>query len=76
MIRPSLLKAVRSERDLALSLIDLGLTSQQAYQLISDPVIGRQETEDDPGDGIVDASDRAEGENVIIWWNNIEKDSR
>ena len=27
-------------------------------------------------DGIFDASDRIEGGGVVIWWNNIEKDSR
>lgn len=71
-----LLKAIREERKLALSLTSLGLTPKQAVDLISDPLIGRTQTEEDAGEGVVDASDRAEDGDVIIWWNNIEKDKR
>lgn len=59
-----------------LSLIETGLTPKQAFQLISDAVIGQAQTEDDPAEGTVDASDRPEEGNAITWWNNIEKDSR
>jgi len=44
--------------------------------LISDPLIGQAQTEDDPGEGTVDASDQLEEGEAITWWNNIEKDSR
>ena len=71
-----MLKHIRIERNQALSLVNLGITPHQALQLISDPLIGQSQTEDEPGDGIVDASDRPEGGGVIIWWNDIEKDSR
>lgn len=59
-----------------LSLIDLGFTPQQAFELISDPLIGLAQTEEDAGEGIFDASDRIEGGDVITWWNDIEKDKR
>lgn len=59
-----------------LSLVSLGLTTRQAFELISDPIIGQAQTEIAPGEGLVDASDRLEGGNVITWWNNIEKDKR
>jgi UDP-glucose:glycoprotein glucosyltransferase len=59
-----------------LSLIELGFTSQQAFELISDPLIGQAQTEEDVGEGIVDASDRIEGGEVLTWWNDIEKDKR
>jgi UDP-glucose:glycoprotein glucosyltransferase len=59
-----------------LSLIETGLTPKQAFHLISDAVIGQAQTEDDPAEGTVDASDRPEEGNAITWWNNIEKDSR
>ncbi|ORX39729.1 UDP-glucose:Glyco protein glucosyltransferase-domain-containing protein, partial [Kockovaella imperatae] len=72
----SLLNTLRTERDLAKSLVDLGLAPSQAIHLLTDSLIGRQQTEDDTSDGLVDASDRHEGGNVIIWWNDIEKDSR
>jgi UDP-glucose:glycoprotein glucosyltransferase len=59
-----------------LSLTSLGLTPRQAFELVSDAVIGQAQTEDDPGEGIVDASDRIEGGGVITWWNDIEKDKK
>lgn len=71
-----LLKTIREERDLILSLLDLGLTPKQAFELISDHLIGGAQVEDDPGEGFVDASDRIEGEGVITWWNDVEKDAR
>jgi UDP-glucose:glycoprotein glucosyltransferase len=71
-----LLKAIRDEKDLIASLTRLGLSSKQAYELISDSVIGQAQTEEDPADGTVDASDKLEDGNAITWWNDIEKDSR
>jgi UDP-glucose:glycoprotein glucosyltransferase len=71
-----LLKALREENDLITSLTTLGLSPKQAYELISDSVIGQAQTEEDPADGTVDASDQLEDGNAIIWWNDIEKDSR
>jgi UDP-glucose:glycoprotein glucosyltransferase len=59
-----------------LSLIDIGFTPQQAFDLISDPLIGQAQIEEDAGEGIFDASDRIEGGEVITWWNDIEKDKR
>ena len=43
---------------------------------MSDPVIGQKQTAEEPGEGVVDASDRSEGGGVVVWWNDIEKDSR
>ena len=71
-----MLKALREENDLITSLTTLGLSPKQAYELISDSVIGQAQTEEDPADGTVDASDQLEDGNAIIWWNDIEKDSR
>lgn len=71
-----LLNYIRDERRLVLSLVSLGFTPRQAFELISDPLIGAAQTEDDSGEGMVDASDRLEGEDVIMWWNDIEKDKR
>ena len=72
----SLLKHIRSERKLATSLTSLGLTPKQAFNLLSDSVIGHKQIAEEPGEGVVDASDRLENGEVIVWWNNIEKDSR
>ncbi|KAK6902778.1 hypothetical protein I203_108037 [Kwoniella mangroviensis CBS 8507] len=71
-----LLRAIRTERHHVLSLTSLGLTPKQAIDLIADPVIGEAQVEDSPGEGTVDASDRVEGGDVIVYWNNIEKDKR
>lgn len=71
-----LLKHFRAEKKLATDLTSLGLTPKQAFTLLSDPVIGSKQTAEDPGEGVVDASDRPEDGEVIVWWNNIEKDSR
>jgi UDP-glucose:glycoprotein glucosyltransferase len=73
---PSLLKVVRAEKKLATSLVSLGLTPKQSFQLLADPVIGQKQTAEEPGEGVVDASDRPEGGGVVVWWNDIEKDSR
>jgi UDP-glucose:glycoprotein glucosyltransferase len=59
-----------------LSLISLGLTPAQAYHLLTDETVGASQTDSDPTVGLVDSSDRIEGGNVILWWNDIEKDSR
>jgi len=72
----SLLKILREETDHVMSLTELGLTPRQAFELISDSLIGQAQTEDDPGEGTVDASDQLEEGEAIVWWNNIEKDSR
>ncbi|WVQ78198.1 hypothetical protein IAT38_000281 [Cryptococcus sp. DSM 104549] len=72
----ALLKNIRAERHLVLSLTSLGLTPKQAVDLISDKVIGQAQTEDDVGEGLVDASDRDEGGGAITWWNDLEKDKR
>lgn len=76
MLTQRLLKNIRQERDLALSLTALGFTPRQAFELLSDPLIGESQTQHDPGEGMYDASDRLEGEDVILWWNDITKDTR
>ncbi|ODO11431.1 hypothetical protein I350_00211 [Cryptococcus amylolentus CBS 6273] len=70
----SLLKTLREERQLTFALTSLGLTPAQAVTLISDPDIGSAQVGEDVGEGFVDASDRTEGGDVVVWWNDIEKD--
>ena len=76
LLTASLLSVLREERDHILSLVSLGLTPKQAFELITDPLIGQAQVEDDPTEGLVDASDREEGGGVITYWNDIEKDKR
>lgn len=70
----SLLSIIRRERHYVNSLAMLGLSPKQAYELISDPIVGVAATESDPLEGVVDASDRPEGGDVIIWLNDLEND--
>lgn len=70
----SLLSIIRRERHFVNSLMAIGLSPKQAYELISDPIVGEAATEADPLEGVVDASDRPEGGDVVIWLNDLEKD--
>jgi UDP-glucose:glycoprotein glucosyltransferase len=66
---------IRKERNLIASLTALGMTPYQAMDLIVDPIVAVQ-SEAGLLDGIFDVSDRIEGGGVILWWNDIEGDSR
>jgi hypothetical protein len=52
------------------------LTSEQAAHVLTNPEIGKSATVSGPTDGVFDASDRVEGGNAIVWFNDIEKDKR
>ena len=56
------------------SLTSLGLTAEQAVDLVSHESIFAAQRERGTVEDIFDASDREEGGDVIIWWNNLEKD--
>lgn len=71
-----LLDIIREERTRMIELTRLGLTPDQAFQLLTDDGFGEAQLRDEPLADLVDASDRAEGGNVVIWWNNIEKDKK
>lgn len=43
---------------------------------MSDEVIGTAQASSSPSEGLVDASDREEGGNVIGWMNDIENDAQ
>ena len=59
------------------SLTSLGLSSSQAVDLLTHKAIGRAQSESaDMLDSLFDASDRPEGGDVIVWWNDLTKDSR
>lgn len=71
-----LLRLLKKERALMRSLTgDVGLSRSEAFELLTSPDVAKSQV-GGVLDGIVDASDRIEGGNVIIYWNDIEKDSR
>jgi UDP-glucose:glycoprotein glucosyltransferase len=76
IIAGRLLRLLRKERSLIHSLTSLGLTSSQAVELLTHPVIAAAQNDNGAVDGIFDASDRPEEGGVIVWWNDIEKDKR
>ncbi|KAG6885729.1 hypothetical protein C0993_010556 [Termitomyces sp. T159_Od127] len=69
-----LLRLLNKERSLMRSLMgDVGLSSSEAFDLLTSPDVARSQV-GGVLDGIVDASDRTEGGNVVIYWNDMEKD--
>ncbi|KAH9924083.1 glycosyltransferase family 24 protein [Fomitopsis serialis] len=72
----ALLRLLRRERGIMQSLTSLGLSTSQALELLTHPYISAAQSASDVLDGIVDASDRQEGGDVIQWLNDFEKDSR
>lgn len=56
--------------------MSLGLSHEQAIELVSHSTISTAQRGGGALDGIFDASDRAEEGGVIVWWNDIEKDER
>lgn len=71
-----LLRFLRKERGVIHSLTSLGLSRGQAVDVLAHPDIAAAQANRGGVDGLVDASDRIEGGDVIIWWNDFEKDSR
>ena len=57
------------------SLVSQGMTRRQAIELLTHPEFATREGQSGL-DAIFDASDRLEGGDLIVWWNDIEKDSR
>ena len=58
------------------SITNLGLTSEQAIELLTHRAVGLAQADTGVLDGIFDASDRPEGGDTIVWFNDFEKDTR
>lgn len=58
------------------SLTSLGLSTTQALELLTHPNITEAQSSSDVLDGVVDASDRQEGGEVVQWLNDFEQDQR
>lgn len=67
---------MRAERELIQSMQDLGFTAKKAIQIISSPVLSKaSKSGGKTTDGVYDVRDTLE-EPFVIWWNDLEKDSR
>lgn len=69
-----LLAHLRRERKLVNGIRSQGLSGSDTISLLSHSAVTGTQTEDEPQR--YDFRDTAEGGNVILWMNNIEKDSR
>lgn len=54
----------------------LGLSAPQAIDLLTHDAMISSQAGNPAIDGLFDASDRREGGGTILWWNDIEKDTR
>ncbi|KAI9654583.1 MAG: hypothetical protein M1831_005344 [Alyxoria varia] len=70
----NLLDATRRERKLIKGIQSLGLSSQEAINLLSHPKLGQSQGLDEPTR--FDWRDSNEGGKVILWLNDLEKDRR
>ena len=69
-----LLEHLRRERKLIEKFRNLGLSAQDAVKLLSHPLLAESQAEDDAQR--YDFRDEIEGGEVIIWMNDLEKDSQ
>lgn len=70
----SLLDQLRRERRLIEKFKNIGLSAQETVNLLSHQFIGQASANDEPAR--FNYQDEPEGGRVIIWLNNVEKDSR
>lgn len=70
----SLLDHLRRERRLIEKFRDLGIPAQEAVELLSHPLLGEALVQDTPQR--FNYKDEIEAGRVIIWMNDIEKDTR
>ena len=72
----SILRKLRSEREIMGQLTQLGLNPKQAIDVLSSKHIQKALSQGTVLDGVFDASDRNEGGDVVVWLNDLEKDER
>ena len=65
------IQTLKKEKELMDSLVEQGSTRSQAFELLTHTEIATSQM--GGADAIFDASDRLEGGDVIVWWNDIEK---
>lgn len=72
----SLLRLLKKERTVVQSLTSYGLSNSQAFELLTHPAVASSQKDNEMMGAVFDASDRLEGGDLIMWWNDMEKDSR
>ena len=72
----SLLRAMRKERQIMASLMSFGLNTSEAIKVLTHSSIVEAHSSKPVLENLFDSSDRIEGGDVIVWWNDLEADSR
>lgn len=72
----ALLRLLRKEKTIVQSLTSYGLSNSQAFELMTHPAIASAQKDSGMTEAVFDASDRPEGGGLIMWWNDMEKDTR
>lgn len=70
----SLLEHLRRERRLIEKFRDLGISAQEAVKLLAHPILAESHSNEDVQR--YDYRDALDGSDVIIWLNNLQRDSR
>ncbi|CAO3699789.1 unnamed protein product [Rhizopus stolonifer] len=68
-------RVLRSEKKLIKSIQQLGFSSKEAIELISDPLLSGGDDAKDAVNDVFDVRDTPEAP-FITWWNDLEEDSR
>lgn len=71
-----LMKAMRKERVLVQALVNVGLSPSAAIELLTHHAISAQKAGAEEADDVFDVRDDSENEEVVIWWNDLERDER
>ena len=71
-----LLRLLKKEKTVIQSLTSYGLSNSQAFELLSHPTVASAQKDSAMMEAVFDASDRPEGGDLIMWWNDMEKDTR
>jgi len=72
----ALLRLLKKERTVVKSLTSYGISNSQAFELLTHPAIASSQKDSGMMGAVFDASDRPEDGDLIMWWNDMEKDSR
>ncbi|KAI9283208.1 UDP-glucose:glycoprotein glucosyltransferase-domain-containing protein [Sporodiniella umbellata] len=67
-------RTIRSEKNLIKSIKELGFSSREAMELISDPALSEKDIQDNV-DNVLDVRDTPENP-FVAWWNDLENDNR
>jgi UDP-glucose:glycoprotein glucosyltransferase len=72
----ALLRLLKKQRTVVQSLMSCGLSNSQTFELLTHPAVASSQKDSGMTEAVFDASDRPEGGDLIVWWNDMEKDSR